>query len=261
VQFENLVHTKGLKGVAVKSKDLKTLGCIDPDTECVRDFLVKGDCNGKCGRNRSHRRLQQRTRHLTSRPLFQEICFASNMVKKKPIVFIYFSLPTNAGAQSLAVYEQLYKRVVNLYELKLRAAGAFASLPLRPVDSVDITRCETLQAARAVVNVEVRDVTLGAARDEMTVTIPPPLSSSAASSVARQERHSTTSFQHPQPPSTGRSAGAAIPGAPPSSPVVTPVAQLQSPTPQRVTSTTTGGVSVTKRVMELPRRRQDISRT
>jgi hypothetical protein len=47
VQFDNLAHTKGLKGVAVKSKDLKTLECIDPDTECVRDFLVKGDCNGQ----------------------------------------------------------------------------------------------------------------------------------------------------------------------------------------------------------------------
>jgi hypothetical protein len=47
VHFENLVHIKGLKGVAVMSKDLKTLECIDPDTECVRDFLVKGGCNGK----------------------------------------------------------------------------------------------------------------------------------------------------------------------------------------------------------------------
>jgi hypothetical protein len=83
VQFENLVHTKGLKGVAVKSKDLKTLECIDPDTECVRDFLVKGDCNGKCGRNRSHRRLQQRTRHLTSRPLCQEICLSTT--SREPI--------------------------------------------------------------------------------------------------------------------------------------------------------------------------------
>lgn len=148
VHFENLVHIKGLKGVAVMSKDLKTLECIDPDTECVRDFLVKGDCNGKCGRNWSHRRLQKRNRYLTSRPLCQEICFASNMVKQKPVVFIYISPPTNAGAQSLADYEQLYKRVVNLYELKLRAAGASASMSLRPVDSVDITRCETLQAAR-----------------------------------------------------------------------------------------------------------------
>jgi hypothetical protein len=101
-----------------------------------------------------------------------------------------FSPPTNAG--SLADYEQLYKRVVKLYELKLRAAGASASLPLRPVDSVDMTECETLQVARAIVDVEVRDVTLGIVRDEMTVTIPPPPSSSAASSVARQERHSTT---------------------------------------------------------------------
>jgi hypothetical protein len=236
VQFENLVHTKGLKGVVVKSKDLKTLECIDPDTECVRDFLVKGDRNSKCGRNRSHRCLQQRTRHLTSRPLCQQICFASNMVKKKSIVFIYSSPPTNEGAQSLADYEQLYKRVVNLYKLKLRAAGASASLPLRPVDSVDITECETWQAARAIVDVEVRDVTIRAARCEMTVTIPPLPSSSAASSVARQEQHSITSAstdsQHPQPPSTGRSAGAAIPGAPPSSPVVTPVARQQSPTPQ-----------------------------
>lgn len=245
MQFEDLAYTNKLKGIAVTSKDLKTLECIEPDKGCVRDFFVKGDYNGKCAPNTSHHHLQERTHHLTSKPLCKETCFASNMVKKKTIVFIFFRLPTNVGVRSLASYDQLYKTAVNLCDYKLRTVRAVDSLPLRPVNSVDITKCKTLRAARSVVeqatrqvdrDVEVRylDVTLGTAKNELTVTVPPLPSSSSAFSFARQERHPATSTsadsQHRQQPSTVRNSGSSVLGTPPSSPVLTPGALDQSPT-------------------------------